>query len=53
MKIIYTEIALYGNKNECFRTDTVILTISEVCDGTVSLAQLHPLENVISDGNLV
>ena len=32
MKIIYTE------KNECFRTDTVILPISQVCNGTVSLS---------------
>ena len=29
MESIYTELALYGSKNECART--------EVCDGTVSL----------------
>ena len=37
MESIYTEIALYGSKSECARTDTVFLPISEVCDGTVSL----------------
>ena len=30
-------IALYGSKKDCTRADTVILPISEVCDGTVSL----------------
>ena len=35
MESIYTELALYGSKNECARTDTVFLPISEVCDGTV------------------
>ena len=37
MESIYTELALYGSINECAKTDTVFLTISEVCDGTVSL----------------
>ena len=37
MEIIYTELALYGSKNECARTDNVYFTIFEVCDGTVSL----------------
>ena len=37
MESIYTELALYGSKNECARTDTVFLPISEVCNGTVSL----------------
>ena len=37
MENIYTKLALYGNKNECGRTDTVFLPISEVCNGTVSL----------------
>ena len=37
MEIICTELALYCSKNECARTDTVSLHISEVCDGTVSL----------------
>ena len=37
MESTYTKLALYGSKNECARTDTVVLPISEVCDGTVSL----------------
>ena len=37
MESIYTELALNGSNNECARTDTVFLPISEVCDGTVSL----------------
>ena len=37
MESIYTELALYGSKNECARTDNVFSPISEVCDGTVSL----------------
>ena len=37
MEGIYAESALYGSKNECARTDTVFLPISEVCNGTVSL----------------
>ena len=38
MENIYTKLALYGNKIECARTDTVFFKpISEVCDGTVSL----------------
>ena len=37
MEIWITELALYGNKNEGGRNDTVFLTISEVYDGTVSL----------------
>ena len=37
MESIYTELALYGSKNECARTNTVFLPISEVCDGKVSL----------------
>ena len=41
MESIYNEIALYGSKNECGRTDTVFLPISEVCDGTVSLVKLY------------
>ena len=39
MESIYTELALYGIKKECARTDTVFLPISEVCDGTVSLTK--------------
>ena len=37
MESIYIELALYGSKNECARTDTVFLPISEVCDDMVSL----------------
>ena len=49
MENIYTELALYGSKNECARTDTVFLPISEVCNGMVSLPEgrdkeLSPLE---------
>ena len=40
MRSIYTELALHGIKNECARTDTVFLPISEVCDGTVSLGNI-------------
>ena len=53
MESIYTELALYGSKNECARTETVFLLISEVCDGTVSLTGLqgfltnfHPFDNL-------
>ena len=38
MASLYTELALYSSKNDHARTDTVFLPISEVCDGTVSLA---------------
>ena len=41
MESIYTKLALYGSTNECARTDAVFLPISEVCDGTVSLAKLR------------
>ena len=37
MESIYTELALYGSKIECARTDNVFFLISEVFDGTVSL----------------
>ena len=40
MESIYTELALYGSKNECARTDTVFLPISEVCNGKLSLTSL-------------
>ena len=39
MESIYPELALCGSKNECARTDTVFFTISEVSEGTVSLAR--------------
>ena len=37
MESIYTELALYGNKNECARTGNEFFLISEICDDTVSL----------------
>ena len=37
MESLYTGLVLYGSQNECARTDTVFLPLSEVCDGTVSL----------------
>ena len=37
MENIYTDLALYGSKNECVRNDAVFLPISQVCNGTVSL----------------
>ena len=37
MESIYTDLALYGSKTLCARTDTVFLPIYEVCDGMVSL----------------
>ena len=37
MESMYTELALYGSKNERARTDNVFFPLSEVCDGTVSL----------------
>ena len=52
MESIYIELALYGRKNECARTDAVFLPISEVCNDTVSLKTLQdhkrmPLDQVI------
>ena len=43
MDSICTELALYGTKNECARTDNVFSPISEVCNGTVSLKRYHVL----------
>ena len=33
MESICTELPLYSSKNECVRTDTVFLPLSEVCNG--------------------
>ena len=41
MESIYTELALYGSKNEGARTDTVFLPISKVCNGMVSLGEVY------------
>ena len=40
MESIYTELALYGSKNECAGTNNVYFSISEVCEGMVSLSEL-------------
>ena len=42
---MYNELALYGGKNECARTDNVFFPISEVCDGTVSLIFLFLVQS--------
>ena len=47
MESIYTELALFGSTNDCARTDSVYLPISEVCNGTVSL-QKSKLESEIN-----
>ena len=44
MKSIYPELALYGGKIECARTDNAFFPLSEVCDGTVSLANWKTLK---------
>ena len=44
MESIYTELALYGSKIECARTDNAFFPLSEVCDGTVSLANWKTLK---------
>ena len=47
MESTYTELALYGSKNECARSDTVFFPISEVCDGTVSLTLLESMNPAV------
>ena len=42
MESIYTKLILYGSNNECARTDNVFFSISEICDGTVSLVTDGP-----------
>ena len=37
METKYPDLALYGGKTLCARTDNGFSPISEVCDGTVSL----------------
>ena len=37
MESIYSELALYGRKNEGAKTDKVFSQKTEVCDGMVSL----------------
>ena len=53
MKSIYTELALYDNKKQCARTDTVFLTISEVCNGTVSLIDASMFLSLLALGTSV
>ena len=47
MESIFTELALYGSKNEFARTDHVFPPISVVCDGTFSIKYI-----IINDGIL-
>ena len=47
MESMHTELALYGNKNECARTDNVLFPISEVCDGTVFFDKVCLVLNVL------
>ena len=42
MGSIFTELALYGSKEECARTDNDLSHISEVCDGMVSQRASFP-----------
>ena len=41
MGSINNELALYGSENLCDMTDTVLLPISEVSEGTVSLMTFY------------
>ena len=45
MESIYPELTLCGSKNECARTDTVFIHLSEVSEGTVSL--VRPFRNIL------
>ena len=40
MESTYTDLALYGGKNLCARTDNGFSPISEVFDGMVSLSEM-------------
>ena len=53
MENIFTELAFYGSKNECARTETVFLPISEVCDGMVSLKVHGPAVVVMTNYYLI
>ena len=48
MESTYTDLALYGDKNVCARTDNGFYPISEVCSGTVS-----PLKKVKDMANSI
>ena len=47
MEGMYTELALYGSKNECARTDNVFFPISEVFNGTVSLVSCNCKDHML------
>ena len=50
MESVYTELSLNGSKNECAKSDTVFLPISEFCNGTVSLCSwLSNIRNIFFD----
>ena len=49
MASIYTELALFGSKNEYARTETVFPPMSEVCDGMVSLIDMASAKFDIND----
>ena len=53
MESIYTELALYGTKNEFARTDIVFIPISEVCDGMVSLTAYRNRFDVQAHGHFI
>ena len=48
MESLYSELALYGRKNLCARTDKVFFSISEVSKGTVSLMPTQFLTKILT-----
>ena len=46
LQSIYTELAVYGSKNEDATTDNAFSPISEICNGTVSLTILANRNNI-------
>ena len=53
MESIYSELALCGSKNECARTDTIFVHLSEVSKGTVSLKLTDDLECRVSKISII
>ena len=51
MESIYTELALYGSKNECARTDNAFSPIFEICVVRFPFVVLIPLG--LKNGNLL
>ena len=45
MESLNPELALYGSKNECARTNIVLLPISEVSTGAVSLRAVYTVHS--------